>query len=71
LKNTQVAQILVRLCSKEKALFINIFYKKIGWATFWAIFSHTHPVALLATPSTRKVFFSALHVKSTLWTTIS
>jgi hypothetical protein len=40
------AQILGRLFDAVKVMFS--LWQKMGWSTFWAIFSQTHPVALLA-----------------------
>jgi hypothetical protein len=43
LKITKVAQIIVIFFSTQRVARI---LTKMGWATFWAIFSQTHPVTL-------------------------
>jgi hypothetical protein len=44
-KNTEEAHILGLLFHHRKSEVL-ILTQKIGWATFWVIFSQTHPVTL-------------------------
>jgi hypothetical protein len=56
-----------RLIIREIAQFFGYFYlakklcinfdKKMVWATFWAIFSQTHPVPLVDILGRKRVFF--------------
>jgi hypothetical protein len=51
-KITKIAQIFEPLCSTYKIM--NIFLRKIDWATFLSNFSQTHPVTLKLTKSNFK-----------------
>jgi hypothetical protein len=49
LKVARVAQIVWEFLSTAQVM--HTFLQEMGWATFWAIFSQTHLVTLLATIS--------------------
>jgi hypothetical protein len=53
MKYTVVAQILVLLFSKVKAVYK--IWQKLGWATIWAIFSKANLVTLLEIEKRRSV----------------
>jgi hypothetical protein len=44
----KVAKIFDALFTAEKLMHY-FFLQKMGWSTFWATFSQTHPVALITT----------------------